>query len=117
MARIGEIDIDVEQDDAVVVVTVAGELDLVTAPHLRSALSDVAGRPGVTCLVLDMGGVSFLDSTGIAVLAGTTKRCRAQGQDLRMCCVQPQLTRVFTLMGLEQHWQFFDTRAAATGAQ
>ena len=117
MAGIGEIDVDVEQHGALVVVAVTGEVDLVTAPSLRSVLNEVAGRAGVTCIVLDLAGVSFLDSTGIAVLTGVTKRCRTQGQDLRLCGAQAQLTRVFGLMGLDQHWQFFDTRAAATDGQ
>ena len=114
MAGIGEIDVEVAEKGDTTVVSVEGEVDLVTAPHLRKVLSDVANTKGVQCIVVNLGGVGFLDSTGIAVLAGATKRCRAAGLDVRLCCVQPQLTRLFALMGLDRHWNVFDTLDDAT---
>ena len=117
MAGIGEIDVGITDSDDKVVISVTGEVDLVTAPHLRRVLSEASARDDVHCIVLNLGGVSFLDSTGIAVLAGSTKRCRDIGKDVRLCCVQPQLSRLFALMGLDRHWQVFDSLDAATAAQ
>ena len=117
MAGIGEIDVEVTDKGETLVISVAGEVDLVTAPHLRRVLSESSAQKGVHCIVLDLAGVSFLDSTGIAVLAGSTKRCRDLGQDVRLCCVQPQLSRLFALMGLDRHWQVFDSLDKAVDAQ
>ncbi len=53
--------------DDVIVVSVAGELDLATAPQLRAYLVDnTASRP--TYLVLDLSAVTFLASSGIRLL-------------------------------------------------
>lgn len=53
-----------------IVVTLAGDLDLATAPQVVSALQDASGLltgPGER-LGLDMRGVGFIDSTGLRVL-------------------------------------------------
>ncbi|HWN34769.1 MAG TPA: STAS domain-containing protein [Pseudonocardia sp.] len=51
-----------------VVVTAAGEVDLVTGPKLRAALAELLERPAPTPVVVDLTTVTFLGSTGIAVL-------------------------------------------------
>ena len=63
-----------------VLVTVAGEIDIVTAPHLRDRLAAAAasGRR----LVVDLDQVSFLGSAGLDVLAGAARQARARGGDL-----------------------------------
>jgi anti-sigma B factor antagonist len=61
-------------------VTVGGELDLVTAPELNQSLGrlDPLGRP----IVVDLNGVSFLDSSGITVLL----RARPGGDRVTLIC-------------------------------
>src|SRR2546427_625329 len=51
------------------VVRLAGDLDLLTAPLLRERLSLVLGEPELTLLVVDLSGVGFLGSSGLAELA------------------------------------------------
>lgn len=59
--------IDVERFGAAVVLTVSGELDITTTPALRAALDRaIASRPDT--LVLDLTGVSFMDSVALAVV-------------------------------------------------
>jgi anti-sigma B factor antagonist len=57
------------------VVAVRGEVDLYTAPRLWEAIdAAMAGTPRE--LVIDLSGVTFLDSTGLNVLVQTHKRLR-----------------------------------------
>ncbi|MBB5866890.1 anti-sigma B factor antagonist [Allocatelliglobosispora scoriae] len=60
--------IDVSQaDPGPVRVAIAGDVDLATVPELSAALTAaVSGRP--QAIVVDLGGVTFLDSSGIAAL-------------------------------------------------
>ena len=66
-------------EDGVVTVTVVGEVDTFTAPVLRSTLdSQLEQQPKE--LVIDLSGVQFLGSAGLAVLVETQKSSRAGGR-------------------------------------
>jgi anti-anti-sigma factor len=62
-------------------VRVDGEIDLSTAPQLRDLLVDLAER-GIIYVNIDLSGVRFMDSTGIAVLVAEVRRCRHRGGKL-----------------------------------
>ena len=66
------------------VVAVSGELDAYTAPKLRECTQSLVGD-GVERLVLDLRGVTFLDSTGLGALVGIKKRLSSG--DKTMCLV------------------------------
>jgi anti-sigma B factor antagonist len=51
-----------------VVVAVAGEVDVVTGPRLRAALAELLEQPQAAPVIVDLTAVTFLGSTGIAVL-------------------------------------------------
>ena len=56
----------------------SGELDHHSAAAVRQAL-DAAMEDGVRELVLDLSGVSFMDSSGIGVILGRYRILRARG--------------------------------------
>ncbi|MEC3918442.1 STAS domain-containing protein [Nocardia sp. CDC160] len=64
-----------ERDEATVL-TVAGDVDLATAPALENAI-DAALSPKPDALIIDLTAVSFLASAGMAVLVGAHKRAGA----------------------------------------
>jgi anti-anti-sigma factor len=66
--------IGVECNDGTVVVSVAGEIDLATAPQLSECLREVCGR-----VTVDLTKVTFLDSSGMAVFAGAYGRAKNNG--------------------------------------
>jgi anti-sigma B factor antagonist len=62
-----------------VVIAVAGEIDMATAPELADAL-----RPYGQCdVTVDLAAVEFLDSSGMTVLIHARKRLRQTGHSLR----------------------------------
>ncbi len=81
------------------IVSVAGEIDVYTAPKLREQLIDLVGA-GAYHLVVDMEGVEFLDSTGLGVLVGGLKRVRAHEGSLRLVCTQDRILKIFRITGL-----------------
>jgi anti-sigma B factor antagonist len=81
------------------VLKVSGEIDIQTSPVLEEQLRLALDR-GDTSLVVDLGDVSFLDSTGLSVLVGALQRCRAAGGDLRLVAPQPNVRRVLDITGL-----------------
>jgi anti-sigma B factor antagonist len=63
-----------------VVLSVLGEIDLVTVPGLEAAIAEhVAAAP---CLVLDLSGVSFFGSLGVAALMRATTLAEERGTRL-----------------------------------
>ena len=64
------------------VLEVGGEVDVYTAPRLRERLVELVDG-GARNVVVDLGRVDFLDSTGLGVLVGALKRLRAGGWHVR----------------------------------
>ncbi len=82
-------------------VTVGGEVDLYTAPQLRSELVE-ALDDGARRLLVDMSRVEFCDSTGISVLLSAMKRSRDKGGDLEIVAPRPAVTKVLEVTGLDE---------------
>jgi anti-sigma B factor antagonist len=89
-------------------VRVGGELDVATAPRLREQLL-TAIADGGPHLVLDLGDVDFLDSTGLGVIVGVLKRARTLGGDLRLVCPTPAIRKVFEITALDRTMPLADT--------
>jgi anti-sigma B factor antagonist len=85
----------------------AGEVDTSSAPVLRTRLEGLLDR-GLRELVLDLDEVSFLDSAGLAVLAGAHRAAGERGLRLRVLAsgravIRPlQITGLWDLLGAEQ---------------
>lgn len=83
------------------VVTVTGELDVYTAPDLRTALTDVA-REGAMDVVVDLLNVPFVDSVGLGVLVESSKRLKAKGGVVRIVCDDRRIARILEITGLDR---------------
>jgi anti-sigma B factor antagonist len=97
------------------VLSIAGELDLATAPQLRDALVRMASeQPGAT-IVLDLDGVAFIDSLGLGVLVGGLRRIKGTGGDLVLVCTAPRLLDVLAQCRLDRVFEIYQTVADASG--
>ncbi|MCP2337020.1 STAS domain-containing protein [Actinomadura rupiterrae] len=76
------------------VVKISGEIDVFTSPRLREMLLDIIDNGGLH-LVVDLGEVTFLDSTGLGVLVGIYHRLRARDGSMSFMGVNERVRRVF----------------------
>lgn len=90
------LEIEVQKEDSHTLVRVSGELELSTSPELQRALSEIDDD---TTVVLDMTGVTFLDSSALRVLVQARLRLKDPAQ-LRLVIPRPQLRRIFEISGL-----------------
>jgi anti-sigma B factor antagonist len=82
------------------VVAASGELDMSSAPDLKAAIRAATER-GATTLVVDLGDVTFIDSTAIGVLLAARERLRQSGGALELVCAEPNVLRVLEIVGME----------------
>lgn len=80
----------------------SGEIDAHTAPELDRRLGDLlADSPLVE---LHMGGVTFMDSSGLRVLIAATEACRGRDGDLVLVTPTAIVSRLVEVSGLDGHF-------------
>jgi anti-sigma B factor antagonist len=83
------------------VVSVSGELDLYTAPRVRTGIEE-AGAAGADRVIVDLSETSFIDSAALGVLVQETKRLEGCGHSLVLVTSDPRTIRVVELSGLNR---------------
>ena len=96
--------IDVTDSGPTVLVTAAGEIDSTSSPILRQRLDDLLDGEARE-LTVDLGGVTFLDSAGLCVLASAHRRAVRQGVRMRVLASSRAVIRPLEITGL---WQLLD---------
>jgi anti-anti-sigma factor len=81
------------------VIVATGEIDISTAPKLWEALARVIGH-GHGDVVLDMAGVEFIDSQGVAVIVRAHKQVQANGGNVIVRSPREQARTVLEVTGL-----------------
>jgi len=79
-------------------VTVAGEIDVATAPQLTAAIASVTEGP----VVVDLSGVEFIDSSGIGALVAAHQLLAAAGRELRIGPRSRTVAHVLSVSGAEE---------------
>jgi anti-sigma B factor antagonist len=100
------------ESTSVAVVSLKGRLDLLSAGAFKSALSQLVsqGRPK---LLVDLGDVSFVDSSGLGAIIGGLKAARQAGGDLRIARPRDQARTVLELTTLDRVLKIYATVAEA----
>ena len=110
-----DIEIEVRNRDGSTVVTARGEVDVATAPALRDGLEEALDRD-IGAVVVDLTGVTFIDSTGLGVLIGARRRCVEAERELRVVVAEPRILKVFEITGLAELFAIHPTLEPALGA-
>jgi len=100
-------EVSTESGSGYVLVSVVGEVDVATAPQLRDRLEEAVAE-GFPTVVVDLTGVTFLDSTALGVLIEASKLCEAAGRTMRIAVSEPRILKIFEITGLTE---FFDIRS------
>jgi anti-anti-sigma factor len=79
----------------------SGELDIATVELLERALLEVE-RADSARIVLDLSGLSFIDSTGLRLLLDVNERCGGTADRLRVIAGSPAVERLLDIVGLRE---------------
>jgi anti-sigma B factor antagonist len=96
---------EVMSDDGRVVVAPRGELDMATIGAVEDALRRVREK-GETKVLLDLGGLSFLDSSGLHLTVTWAQKAKDEGFEFSIVPGPPAVQRVFELTALEEKLPF-----------
>jgi anti-anti-sigma factor len=99
-----------DRDPAIETLPVDGVVDFVSAPEVQRAGVELLSGPGVTGLVVDLSGVTFIDSSGLSVLVYLKGRCDERGIDLMLEGLPPRARTLIDSLGLST---YFDLPAQA----
>jgi anti-sigma B factor antagonist len=83
-----------------VVVSLRGELDVAEAASVAASLAQVAAR--VSQVIVDLEGLEFIDSSGLAALMRARKHAQLAGGDLVLAAAQRQVLRVLAVTRLTE---------------
>lgn len=103
--------VDVATQGERTVISATGEIDLSTAPMLETLLDEMSGVDG---MVLDLSGVTFIDSTGLRVILGADTKAGESGRGLAIVATDGPVMRLFELTGVDVRLSLFESVAAAT---
>ena len=93
-------------------ILIAGELDMASAPELDALISRLAARPGE--LVLDVKGLTFMDSTGVRLILHVLELCQENGCRFTLRSLTPQVRRLLEVAGVTEYLE--ERGALANGA-
>ena len=94
-----EFDVTVESaPNGAAIVRVSGELDLAAAPQFEEALSSVRDAGGVA---IDLSGCTFLDSSGVRILAKAARETTERGARLDLVASDPAIVRVLEITNVD----------------
>lgn len=88
------VELSTREGDGHVIVVLSGDLDIVDAAGVAGALAVVAARDPE--IIVDLAGLEFIDSSGVAALARGRKLARHAGGDLLLAAPQHEVLRVLT---------------------
>ncbi|MEM6283636.1 MAG: STAS domain-containing protein [Chloroflexota bacterium] len=99
--------------DGVDILELSGRFDAYEVPAIAQWFDE---HPQTTRVVVNLGGVGFIDSSGLATLVKGLKQCRQNGGELHLCNLQQAVLIIFELTRLDKAFSIYDDEPAALAA-
>jgi anti-sigma B factor antagonist len=107
-----DLKIESKEVDGIGVISLEGEVDVYTAPKLKSRLIDLVDG-GKYNIVIDLQKVEFMDSSGLGVLVGGLKRVKSHEGSIALVCTQENILKIFRITGLVKVFPIYTTNEEA----
>ncbi len=98
----GDLSVRWERRDGAVIIIPTGEIDLTSSPTLRVELKKIqSDRPPPARLVIDLAGVPYMDSAGVATLVEAMQYARKSNTRLVLCAMTDKVRSIFEISRLD----------------
>jgi len=92
--------IDLQVRDQVLCIRLVGELDHHSADTLRTQVADTLDNHLIKHILLNLGELEFMDSSGLGVILGRYKEITSIGGQVVVCSISPPVKRLFDMSGM-----------------
>ncbi len=99
---------EITEIEGIKVLKVAGEIDVYTAPQFKDAVNKVIGS-GQKYLIIDMSGVTYMNSSCFGTLISATKRLRPQGGSVLLVKCNTGIDRILKITRLNTVFNTFSS--------
>lgn len=106
-----DLDINTREDGGVRVIVLTGEFDLAGVQAFESELSKLEAAGG-DVLVVDLGGLDFMDSSGLRALVMADQRATKAGRRLAIVPGPPSVRRVFEITQLDERLDLVESASS-----
>lgn len=107
--------INIEEKDGVKVCYAEGDIDINSSPQVKKVFDKVVQAKSGKVLI-NMKGVGYIDSSGLATLVEVLKNFRAYGGKLKLCNLSSKVKSLFEITKLEKLFDISDTEEEAIKA-
>ena len=106
------IDLKLDKVGEKVIVSVNGDIDMSSSTQMRDALTPLFQNNN-KIVVVDLSGVSYIDSSGIATLVEGLQWSHTSNNKFRLAALTPGVKDVFEIARLLTVFEVFDTKEQA----
>ena len=106
---------NIQSRTGVQILELEGRFDAFETPQVKAWIEAHVGV-NANRLVINLRGVNFIDSVGLAALVSGMKRCRGTRGDLYLCCLSQSAQTIFALTRLDQAFHIFESDTDAVAA-
>jgi len=111
------VEVHVRNHESAAIIEVQGEVDLYTSPRMREAIVQTASAKAPT-VVVDLSGVGYMDSSGVATLVEGLQFSRKYGGAFRLAGLGGAVREVFKFAKLEKVFEIYpDATGALAGSK
>ena len=100
MSTSSELNVESEVINSTLVIRPQGEIDLGKSPDLRKKMGEFISRSPEN-IAVDLSGVSYMDSSGVATLVEALQQCRTASIQLTLCGMQDRVRSIFEIARLD----------------
>ena len=107
------LNIQTNQEGSASVVSIKGKINFEVTTQLRETIKEVIAAHQPKLLLINMEGISFIDSSGLGLLVAVRSSVDKSDGRLHLCCLQAQVKKVFDQTNLTNYFSIFDTEQDA----
>jgi anti-anti-sigma factor len=107
------LNIQTRQEGSASVVTIQGKVNFEVTAQLRDVIRETVATQQPKLLVINLDGVSFIDSTGLGLLVAARNSVDKSGGKLHLSCLPPAVKKTFDQTNLTNYFSIFATEQDA----